>query len=217
MALEIEKFSVLLLDTTLTDQQLKEELLFIKDYSVHSVFVLPYQVARAKQLLADTNIRIGSYADYPLGMGTVGKKAFETGQLYEDGASIVQTVFEPKHMFIERHVKEVYEALEPISYGRGELGLVFDINQLPDEEKLKLCMRVSGFGVRHLSLGMNLSIEDAVYDLGIFRLSGKVKSVIQINVKAPTLLDLEMLFQAGASMIGINNPREVLPLIEKWE
>ncbi|MBP2099410.1 beta/alpha barrel domain-containing protein [Enterococcus rivorum] len=216
MELELEKFSVMLLDPTLTDQMLKEELLFIKQFPIRAVFVLPYQVKRAKQLLADSQIQIGSFVDYPFGMGTVAKKAFETGQLYRDGATIVQTTFEPENMFIEKHVKQTYEALEPISFGVGRLGLVFNTREMLEAEKERLFKQMIRFSVKNVSLGMDLPIEAAIYDLGMFRSSGGGRAIIQINVKAPTLLDLELLFQAGADYIGISNPREVLPLIAKW-
>lgn len=216
MELKLEKFSVMLLDTELTDQKLKEELLFIRQFPIRAVFVLPYQVKRAKQLLENSQIQIGSFVDYPFGMGTIAKKAFETGQLYKEGANLVQTTFEPENMFIEKHVKETYEALEPISFGLGGLGLTFDIREMTDAGKNQLFKQMVRFGVKNVSLGMELSIEAAIYDLGIFRASGGRRATIQINVKEPTLLDLELLFQAGADYVGISNPREVLPLIAKW-
>lgn len=216
MKLKVERLSVMLMDPALTDQTFKEELLYIKQFPIRAVFVLPYQVKRAKQLLVGSQIEIGSFIDYPFGMGTVAKKAFETGQLYKDGATIVQTTFEPENMFIEKYVKQTYEALEPISFGVGRLGLVFNTSEMLEAEKARLFKQMIHFGVKNVSLGMDLPIEAAVYDLGTFRSSGGGRAIIQINVTEPTLLGLELLFQAGADYVGIDNPREVLPVIDTW-
>lgn len=84
MELAIHRLSVLLIDPTMTDQQFTEEVLFIKSFPFQSLFVLPYNIIRAKQLLAGSAIQIASFVDFPLGNGTVAKKSFETGQLYRE-------------------------------------------------------------------------------------------------------------------------------------
>ncbi|MFD1900265.1 deoxyribose-phosphate aldolase [Enterococcus termitis] len=214
MELELQKLSIMLLDPTITDQQLTDELLFLKDFAVRSVFVLPYNVGRAKQLLAGTKIQIGSYADFPLGGGTLAKKAFETGKLYREGASEVCVAMTPDQLTYCG--QQSYQNLAPLSFGHNRLGFFIDSSQLNEQQKQQLTMDLSAMDVNHVSLGLDLTMEEAIYDMSIFRMGRKNQRTFQVNVKAPTLLEIELLFQAGASQIGLSNG-EILPLISKWD
>lgn len=214
MEIELRRLSIMLIDPLLTDQQFTEEILFLKDFPVRSIIVLPYNVVRAKQLLTGTRIQIGSLVDFPLGGGTLAKKAFETGQLYRDGASDVFVTLAPEQLGI--YSTESYQTLEQLSFSRNALGIFIDSNQLTDNQKQGLMMKISELNVSAISLGVDLTMEQAIYDMSIFRTGRRKQMTFQVNVKAPTLLEIELLFQAGASYIGISNGREIVPLISKW-
>ncbi|GGC86975.1 deoxyribose-phosphate aldolase [Enterococcus wangshanyuanii] len=216
MELELEKLSIMLLDPTLTDQQLTDELLFLKDFSIHSIFVLPCNVARAKQLLTETRIRIGSFTDFPLGGGTLAKKAFETGKLYREGASEVFVAMTPDQLTFGGH--QSYQTLAPLAFGHDGLGFFIDSSQLNEYQKQQLTIDLAKMeNIKFMSIGLDLSMKEALYDMSIFRSGAKNQRMFQVNVKAPTLLEMELLFQAGASRIGLSNGREILPLISKWD
>ncbi|EOI03092.1 deoxyribose-phosphate aldolase [Enterococcus moraviensis ATCC BAA-383] len=214
MEIELERLSIMLMDPTLTDQQFKDEILFLKEFPVRSIFVLPYAITRAKQLLVGTAIQVGSFVDFPLGGGTLAKKAFETGQMYRDGASDVFVTMAPEQLDLNGNLS--YQALEQLSFGRNALGFFLDSSHLTDNQKQVLTTDIAQLNVSAISLGVNLTMEQAIYDMSIFRTGRKRRMTFQVNVKAPTLLEIELLFQAGASYIGINNGREILPLISKW-
>ncbi|MBO0440872.1 deoxyribose-phosphate aldolase [Candidatus Enterococcus ikei] len=214
MELKLQKLSIMLLDPSFTDQQFTEEILFLKEFPVRSIFVLPYNVARAKQLLTGTMIQVGSFVDFPLGGGTLAKKAFETGQLYRDGAADVFVTMAPEQLNI--HGNHSYQALEQLSFGRNPLGFFIDSSKLTNYQKQVLTMDIAELNVNAISLGVNLTMEQAIYDMSIFRTGKRQQTNFQVNVKAPTLLEIELLFQAGVSQIGISNGREILPLISKW-
>ncbi|MGX7244436.1 deoxyribose-phosphate aldolase [Enterococcus quebecensis] len=214
MELRLQKLSVMLTDPAFTDQQFTEEILFLKEFPVGSIFVLPHNVARAKQLLNGTIIQVGSFVDFPLGRGTLAKKAFETGQLYRDGASDVFVTMPPEQL--NSYGNQNYQALAPLAFGRNALGFFIDSSNLTDNQKQALIMDIAELNVSRISLGIDLTMEQAIYDMSIFRTARRKKINFQVNVKAPTLLEIELLFQAGASQIGIGNGREILPLISKW-
>ncbi|EOL46600.1 hypothetical protein [Enterococcus caccae] len=214
MELELQRLSIMLMDPELTDQQFTEEILFLKEFPVRSIFVLPYNVARAKQLLTGTMIQVASFVDFPLGGGTLAKKAFETGQLYRDGAADVFVTMIPDQL--EIYGNESYQALEQLSFGRNALGFFLDSSQLTSNQKQQLTMDLAELKVNAIALGLNLTMEQAINDMSIFRTGRRKQLTFQVNVKAPTLLEIELLFQAGATYIGISNGREILPLISKW-
>lgn len=214
MELELQRLSIMVMDQSLTDQQFTEEILFFKEFPVRSIFVLPYNVPRAKQLLTGTMIQVGSFVDFPLSGGTLAKKAFETGQLYRDGASDVFVTMVPEQL--KSYENHSYQALEQLSFGRNALGFFLDSSHLTNDQKQGLTMKIAETSISAISLGVDLTMEQAIYDMSIFRTVRKKQMTFQVNVKAPTLLEIELLFQAGASYIGISNGREILPLISKW-
>lgn len=214
MELKLQKLSIMLIDSSMTDQQFTEEILFFKQFPVRSIFVLPYNVIRAKQLLTGTMIRVGSFVDFPLGNGTLAKKAFETGQMYREGASDVFVTMAPEQLRTGGNQK--YQVLEQLSFGRDALGFYLDSSKMTDRQKNKLASDLAELNIPSFALGLNLTMEQAIYDMNIFRIGHLKNGAFQVNVQAPTLLEIELLFQAGVSQIGINNGREVLPLISKW-
>ncbi|MTD42326.1 deoxyribose-phosphate aldolase [Erwinia sp. CPCC 100877] len=213
MELELERLSIMLLDSSWSDEAFKEEILFLKQYPIRSIFVLPYNVARAKQLLAGTKIKVGSFVDFPLGAGTLAKKAFETGCLYRDGATDVFVTMGPEQLALLGNSN--YQVLEQLSFGHGALGYFIDSGKITEAQKKNLINDLSRQQVRHFSLGLDLTMEQAIADMSLFHTGRNRAMFFQVNVKAPTLLEIELLFQAGATQIGIANGREILPLISK--
>lgn len=214
MELSLKRIAVILLNATMSDQELKEQLLFVKEYGVRMVIVLPMHVSRAKRLLEGTNIKIGSLIDYPFGMGTYAKQAFETGRLFQDGASDIFLTM-PEEYLADAMYDGVYEQLLPLTFGRGDMGLFFKTYLMSEEERSYLAFRLTTEKAKKVILGMDLPIERAIYDMGLFRAIKGKQLQFFVSVKDPTLLELELLFQAGASVIGISNPLELLPLLSK--
>lgn len=212
MGIDLKQLAVLLLNSSMTDQQLKEDILFIKEFGIKTVIVLPCQVTRTKQLLEGTTIQIGSIADYPLGAGTLGKQAFETSEIYRNGAAKVYITATLENLPIS---KQTFQMLEPLSFGKGQLGFFVDIDKMSEEDRSRIAFQIGRVRVREISLGTGMSVEDALFHLGIFRAARERQLRVQINVNSPTLLEMEILLQSGADVVGINNPRVILPLLKK--
>lgn len=210
MELAIHKLSVLLIDPTMTDQQFTEEVLFLKSFSIHSLVVLPYNVSRAKQLLAGSAISIASFVDFPLGNGTVAKKSFEIGHLYREGATKLFVLLSKNQIEDKNH--EAYRQLAQLSFGCHQLGLFLNTSQMSEHQKKEMALLLFGMNPGVLLLGNELTAEQALTDMSIFSTATHKQTEIQVNLNAPTLLELELLFQAGATHIGINNGREILSL-----
>ena len=209
MGIHLNQISVTMLDPSMTEEQLKEDLLLIRAFGVKSVVVLPCHVARSKQLLEGTTIQVSSISDFPLGAGTLGKQAFETGELYRIGAAEVHITATVENLSISR---QTYHMLAPLSFGRGPLGFFLDIDEMSDQERGKLALQIGRVNAKTILLGTALTVEDALFHLGIFRAAKERSLRLQVNVASPTLLEMEILLQSGADIVGINNPREILPL-----
>lgn len=210
MELAIHQLSALLIDKKMTEQQFTDEVLFLKEYPIYSILVLPYHVARAKQLVEGTTIKISSLIDFPLGNGTEAKKAFETAHLFHDGASELFATLSLSQLNVTNH--QIYRALENLLLGYGELGLFLDLNQKTDQRKSELVSVLLGLNASTLLLGNELNVEQAIHGLSLFSTSKGLLTEIQVNMNKPTLLEIALLFQAGAARVGIVNGREILPL-----
>ena len=213
MELEFKKISVALLESFPIEAEWKEELLFLKAFPIRTLFVFPYQIARAKHLLTDSEIEVGSIVDFPFGAGTFAKKAFEATQIYSDGAREVYISLMTEQLALIS--KENYQIFEQLSFGEQKLGLSIDSSYLSDEMKKILLNRMIELNVKSLLLGRKLTVKQAMYDLTKFKTAKNDSMFIHVNVEKPTLLEIEMLFQAGASSVVISNYREILPLLDK--
>ena len=213
MGIDMKKISVQLLHSAITDEQLKTEILSLREFGIKKVVVLPCHVARVKQLLMGTDIQIGSVVDYPLGSGTMAKQAFETGELYRTGANEVNITANLENFSI---TKQTYQMLAPLSFGKGDLGFFVDVERMSEEENGKLALQLGRANTRVVCLGTRLSVEKAIYYLTMYKMNKDRQVLFQVNVTDPTLLELEMLFQNGANVVGINNHKEILPLINQW-
>ena len=90
-----EIISLRLVDPTITDWDFKDQLLSLQNKPLKEIVVLPNHLERAKQLLAKTSIEIGTVIDYPLGNGTIAKKAFEVGKAFQSGADFLEITVSP--------------------------------------------------------------------------------------------------------------------------
>lgn len=213
MELELKRISVALLEAYATETEWEEEVRFLRTFPIRTIFVLPYQVARAKHLLSDTKIEVGSVVDFPLGAGTFAKKAFETTQVYREGAREVYFSLITEQLL--QISKENYQIFEQLSFGQHKLGLSIDSSYLSEELKRTISNRFVELEVKTVFLGQRLTVEQAMYDLINFKAAKNQPLSIQVSVENPTLLEIEMLFQAGASSVSLSNYREILPLIMK--
>lgn len=213
MELELKKISVVLLEPHLTETEWKEEVLFLKTFPIRTLFVLPYQVARAKHLLFDTKIEVGSIVDFPLGAGTFAKKAFETTQVYREGAREVYISLITEQLLLIS--KKNYQFFEQLSFGRNKLGLSINSGHLSEKVKRTMSNRLLELEVKNLFLFFEGAGDQAMHDLIHFKSAKNQLLSVHVSVKKPSLLELELLFQAGASSVALSNYREILPLLMK--
>lgn len=200
-----EVVSLRLLDATMKDWEFKDLLVKLrKENQIREVVVLPNQLRRAKQLLAQTQIKIGTVVDYPLGSGTVAKKAFEAGRSFQEGADFLElsvtsfTLLEQPQL-----VQDLEAALRGISLAWGEIRTRVAADQLTEIKKLALLPRMNELGWQWLVLEEGTSFADALHDAETFSFDGGDKLQLQVNLEEVTATDIQTLVKKGVSRIGI--------------
>jgi len=132
-----------LLSPTLTDEQLRQGCELARKYDLATVCIKPYAVPLAKEVLAGSNVRVGTVIGFPQGSSTIPVKAFETEQAIGDGAVEIDMVVNIGKVlsgdweYIEREIGAVVAVT---NRGGALLKVIFENDLLPDDEhKIKLC------------------------------------------------------------------------------
>ena len=80
------------LSNMITEGEMREFLEKAKELNFNSVVISPTYIPLAKEILADTNIKVGSVVGFPLGFEDTESKVAEAKELVEKGADEVEVV-----------------------------------------------------------------------------------------------------------------------------
>lgn len=132
-----------LLHPTLTDAELLEGCKLALKYDVASVCIKPYAVKMATELLAGTDVLVGTVIGFPHGNSTVGVKVAETVQACKDGAVEIDMVVNIGKVLANdwTYVQEEIQAVKTACKQHGAiLKVIFENDFLPEDSfKIKLC------------------------------------------------------------------------------
>lgn len=81
-----------LLHPTMTDEELEDGCRLAAEYSVASVCIKPYAVARAAELLRGSGVLVGAVVGFPHGSSSTESKRYETELACRDGAAEIDMV-----------------------------------------------------------------------------------------------------------------------------
>lgn len=206
-----------LLHPTMTDEDLREGCRLAKAFSVASVCIKPYAVAKATQWLLGSDVLVGTVIGFPQGNSRVDIKVMETERACQDGATEIDMVVN-----IGRVLSEDWE------YVRNEIGavlamahrydailkVIFENDFLPEDHyKIRLCEICSDLGVDFVKTSTGYGMvkgEDGRYgyrgatdhDLRLMR----EHSAPEVQVKAAggvrTLDDLLSVRSLGVTRVG---------------
>lgn len=124
------------LNNMISEGEMKEFLEKAKELNFHSVVISPTYISLAKEILADTDIKIGSVVGFPLGFENTESKVAEAKELINKGADEIEMVMNLSHLkdekydLIENEISKVKEAV-----GDKILKVVIESKALEDYEK----------------------------------------------------------------------------------
>lgn len=132
-----------ILQTTVTDEQVRAECAAFVEYRLASICVRPDLVRLAAEVLRESNTAVGTVIGFPHGTQLTQVKAFEAEQAFEDGATEVDMVVNCGKIlggdwdFIRDDIEEV----KIVTTDRqGLLKVIFETDYLRgDEVKITLC------------------------------------------------------------------------------
>lgn len=132
-----------LLHPTMTDAELRDGCQLALQYDVASVCIKPYAVGMAKELLAGSDVLVGTVIGFPHGNSATGIKVAETAQACQDGAVEIDMVVNIGKVLGEdwAYVTDEIRAVHDACRTHGAiLKVIFENDYLPgDAHKIRLC------------------------------------------------------------------------------
>lgn len=178
-----------------------------KEYDFASVCVNPANVALAKELLKDTDVKVCTVIGFPLGANTIEIKAAEAMDAVNNGAEEIDMVInvgkakEHDYDYIANEIKAVVEA------SNGNLvKVIIETCYLTDDEKAEVCRSASIAGAHFVKTSTGFGTGGAtVEDVKLMRSSILDTMSVKASGGIRTVEDFLAMIDAGANRIGTSS------------
>lgn len=124
------------LNNIISESEMKEFLEKAKELNFNSVVISPTYIPLAKEVLADSDIKIGSVVGFPLGFENTQSKVASATALVESGADEIEVVInlsylkDERYDLLENEIKEIKAAV-----GDRTLKVIIETKALEDYQK----------------------------------------------------------------------------------
>ena len=202
------------LNNMISESEMREFLEKAKELNFNSVVISPTYVPLAKEILADTDIKIGSVVGFPLGFEDTASKVAEAKVLVENGADEIESVLnlsylkEEKYDLIEEEVRQLREAV-----GDKLLKIIIETKALEDYEKANAAKAAEKGGADYVKNSTGFvspnHIFENVNDINIIQKHApKIK--IEIYGGIDNYKFANQILTGGADLIGSNQGYEIV-------
>jgi deoxyribose-phosphate aldolase len=203
-----------LLSPALTTREFEQGCLLAVRYSVASVCILPYYLARCAELLAGTTVNASTTIGFPHGGNTTAIKLAEVRQALKDGGQELDAVINISKARSGdwQYVRNELEALTyAVHEGGARIKVIFENAYLDDTAKIRLCEICGEIGADWVKTSTGYAPTGATLpDLELMRKHSPAK----VQVKAAGgIRDLDALLAVrdlGVSRVGATRTETML-------
>ncbi len=202
------------LNNIITEKEMKEFLEKAKESTFNSVVVSPTYVSLAKEVLADTDIKVGSVVGFPLGFENTESKVSEAKTLLNQGADELEVVINLSYLKDKKY-KLIGKEIEAIKEVMGDkiLKANIEVKALEDAEKSAVAQVVQKAGADFIKTATGFvspcHIYEIVNDINIIqKYAPKIKIEIFGGVDSYKLAN--QVLTAGADKISSNHGYEIV-------
>lgn len=203
-----------LLRPELDDSFVEDGCRLAAEYHVASVCVRPADVRRARAILGETDVAVGTVVGFPHGSHLTATKVFEAQQALADGASELDMVIQIGALKSGRDddVQADIEAIVQVAHASDAIvKVIFENAYLTDEEKIRACRLTEAAGADFVKTSTGFAPGGATHD--DLRLMGANTSP-HIGVKAAggvrTLDALLEVMALGVTRIGATATKTII-------
>ena len=202
------------LNNIISEEEMKEFLEKAKETTFHSVVVSPTYVQLAKEILADTDIKVGSVVGFPLGFEDTESKLAETKTLLDKGVDELEVVInlsylkDKKYSLIGKEIEAITELM-----GDKILKVNIEVKALDDAEKSAIVQVAEKAGADFVKTATGFvtpcHIYEIVNDINIIqKYAPKIKIEIYGGIDSYKLAN--QVLTAGADNISSNYGYEIV-------
>ena len=202
------------LNNIISEEEMKEFLEKAKETTFHSVVVSPTYVQLAKEILADTDIKVGSVVGFPLGFEDTESKLAETKTLLDKGVDELEVVInlsylkDKKYSLIGKEIEAIKELM-----GDKILKVNIEVKALDDAEKSAIVQVAEKAGADFVKTATGFvtpcHIYEIVNDINIIqKYAPKIKIEIFGGIDSYKLAN--QVLTAGADNISSNYGYEIV-------
>jgi deoxyribose-phosphate aldolase len=202
------------LNNMIGESEMKEFLEKAKELNFHSVTVSPTYVPLAKEILANSDIKVGSVVGFPLGFEDTESKIAETEELLKNGADEIEVVInlsylkDEKYSLLENEIKQIKEEM-----GDKVLKVIMESKALEDYQKANAAKVAEKSGADYIKNSTGFvapnHIFENVNDINIIqKYAPKIK--IEIYGGIDEYKFANQILTGGADLIGSNNGYEIV-------
>lgn len=202
------------LNNMISEAEMTEFLNQAKEFGFNSVTVNPTYVPLAKEILADSDVRMGSVVGFPLGCENTESKIAEALSLIDKGADEINAVINLNHVvnekyeLIEDEAKELKEAI-----GDTTLKMIIESKILEDEQKANIVIRLENANVDYIKTSSGFLTPNHIYeivnDINLFQKYAP-KTKIEVYDGIDIWKMAHQVLTGGADLIASNNGYEIV-------
>lgn len=197
------------LNNMISESEMKEFLEKAKELNFHSVVISPTYVPLAKEMLKDSDIKVGSVVGFPLGFEDTESKVKETEELVKKGVDEIEVVMnlsylkDEKYSLLEEEIKQIRKAA-----GDKILKVIMESKALEDYQKANAAKVAEKGGADFIKNSTGFvapnHIFENVNDINIIqKYAPKIK--IEIYGGIDEYKFANQILTGGADLIGSNN------------
>lgn len=204
--------TILSADTSIADvERICKEAL---EHSFAAVCIPPYFVLDAKELVAESEVKVATVIGFPLGYSVTASKVEEIKKAIDEGADELDVVINRAALKSGRwnYVQSDLESMTFATQFKGKkIKAILETSQLSDDELKRLCEICSEVGVDFVKTSTGFSREGATLE-GLHKMRDWVKQGIGIKASGGirTHEQAIALVEAGATRLGTSNGMALL-------
>jgi deoxyribose-phosphate aldolase len=184
------------------------------EYDVASVCVRPVDVARAREILAGSDVAVGTVIGFPHGSHRTETKVFEALQALADGATELDMVIDIGALKSGRDadVQADIAAVVALAHKNGAIvKVIFENAYLSDEEKVRACQAAEAAGADFVKTSTGFAASGATHeDLALMRRSVSPHVQVKAAGGVRSLDALVAVMELGVSRAGATQTRVIL-------
>ena len=203
-----------LLKPELDDAFVEDGCRLAAEYDVASVCVPPVHVRRASEILAGTDVAVGTVVGFPHGYARTATKVAETRQALADGATEIDMVFQIGALKSGRDadVQADISAIVDVAHAAGAIvKVIFENAYLSDDEKVRACRLSEAAGADFVKTSTGFAASGATHeDLRLMRANTSPRVQVKAAGGVRTLDGLLEVMALGVTRIGATQTKAII-------